>query len=285
MSAPVPIQGEKLAFALERLWGWPTKLARKAFPNFGEVHIVSPEKIPPLDTLTIWMWADPHGDRNWFMNWTGVDVAGTKWTFSEWPDGDIGEWALPGPKPDGKPGPAQSAGGGKAFDDYKRLIMEREGWEIGEDGIWKMAEDAWDVFDRQMDPRPAGTDVPSNKDARTYLDYMADPVTDYHGKFLAPGVDFRAGVDCGIEEGKGWVNNWINDGWNPQLPPTPMNQPLWYISSACVNTIWALKTYTGVDGLKGACKDPIDCLKGLSKTGIRHVSKGMLGTTNNTRGY
>jgi len=272
----VVIQGEKLAFALERLWGWPTKLARKAFPNFGEPHLVAPERIPPVNTMTVWMWADPHGDRNWFMNWTGVDAMGTKWTFAEWPDEELGEWALPGPKPDGKAGPAQTSGGGRAFNDYKRLILEREGWRPNAEGIWEMGDGAWKVFDRKMDPRPAGTSVPSDEEARTYLEHMADPIRS-NGKLICPGLDFTAGADCGIEEGKGWVNNWLNDGWDANADVTPMNCPKWYISRACTNTIWALRTFTGTDGLKGACKDPIDCLKGLSKSGIEYVPPGALG--------
>lgn len=279
------IQGEKLAFALERLWGWPTKMAKKAFPNFGNAHIVPPDRIPPLNTLTIWMWADPHGDRNWFLNWTGVDEREELWTFAEWPDGELGEWALPGPKPDGKPGPAQTTGGGKAFDDYKRLILETEGWSTNEKGIWTPGPNAWAIHDRQMDPRPAGTDVPSNKDARTYLDYMNDPITDARGNEVGPGIDFHAGVDCGIEEGKQWVNNWINFGWDANKEVTPMNQPKWHISERCVNTIWAVRTYTGADGLKGACKDPIDCLKGLSKTGLRYVPAHAMGTMKRPGGY
>jgi hypothetical protein len=287
------VQGSTLEFALERLWGWPTKLARKAFPNFGDVHIVAPERIPPLKTLTVWQWVDPHGDRNWFMNWTGVDAQGVKWTFLEWPSAAEGDWAVPGEKPDGKAGPAQTIGGGKSFNDYKRLIYELEGWERTADGGWRLGErqrtpehfESFEVFDRQMDPRPAGTSVPSDEDSRTFIDHMGDPIRGRDGKRQAPGLDFRAGPDCSVEEGKQWVNEWINTGWDPNQPVDPMNCPKWYIASTCVNTIWALRTFTGVDGLKGACKDPIDCLKGLSKAGIRHVQKGALGTVGAGHSY
>lgn len=274
-----PVKGDKLSFALERVWGWPTKLARKAFPNFSDAHIVPRSKLPPLDVLTIWMWADPHGDRNWFMNWTGVDAAGNKWTFKEWPDAELGEWAVPGAKADGKIGPAQTQGGGKAFNDYKRLILELEGWRPdAETGVWKPGPDSFVVFDRQMDPRPAGTSVPSDEESRTYLDHMADAIYDRASKkILVPGLDFRAGPDCSVAEGNGWVNDWLCAGWNPKADVTPMNRPTWFICEDCTNTIWALRTFTGVDGLKGACKDPIDCLKGLSKTGIRHMARGSLG--------
>lgn len=281
---PVRLSGDKLTFALERLWGWATNKALKKFGNFGEVHIVPPEKIPPLKEMTIWWWADPHGQRNWFMLWTGVDAQGVKWTFKEWPDIEMGEWALPGQKPDGREGPAQTAGGGVGFDFYKRLILELEGWRQTAEGKWEIG-DGFPVFDRQIDPRPAGTSVPSDSDNKTYLQYLSDPLYGPNGERQFDGHDVRAGAHCGIKEGIGWVNDWINGGWDRNAPVTPLNCPKWYISSACVNTIWALRCYTGDDGDKGACKDPIDCLRGFSKTGIRYVAPGMLGSHGEVRGY
>lgn len=286
------IQGEKLAFALERLWGWPTKLARKAFPNFGDVHIVPHAKVPDLRKLTNYQWGDPHGARNWFMCWTGVDSAGVKWTHTEWPTvEDLGEWAVPGsrtlegrPAQDGKPGPAQLAGGGRTFADYKRIILETEGWQL-KDGLYVRTEQTWSVEDRFLDPRPSGTSVPSDEQGKTFLDWMNEPLTDHTGKVIGPELYFRAGVNCGIEEAQQWVNDWICGGWNPQEAVTPMNCPRWYISDRCQNTIFALKLWTGFDKEKGACKDPIDCLKGLSKTGLEYVAPGMLGAVRRGRGY
>lgn len=286
------IQGEKLAFALERLWGWPTKLARKAFPNFGDVHIVPHAKIPHPRTLTNWYWGDPHGSRNWFMVWTGVDADGGKWTHTEWPDAELGDWALPGSRTldgraaqDGKPGPAQLAGGGRTFSEYKRLILEQEGWQVGPEGLYVRTAETWDVYDRFLDPRPSGTAVPSDEQGKTFLDWMNEPLLDGKGRQLAPALDFRAGVNCGIEEAQQWVNDWICGGWDPQAEVTPLNCPKWYISDRCVNTIFALKLWTGHDKEKGACKDPIDCLKGLSKTGIEYVPPGLLGAVRRSRGY
>ena len=41
------------------------------------------------------------------------------------------------------------------------------------------------------------------------------------------------------------------------------NKPYFYITSDCENTIYALKEWTGLDKLHGACKDPIDNLRYL----------------------
>lgn len=293
---------ERLELKLERLWGWPTKKARPSFPTFGDAHIVKRDRLPKLEELTIYHWADPHGDRNWFMLWLGVDKDGRKWVLKEWPDRDMGEWALPGSKPDGKMGPAQTLGHGKSFNDYKRLILEAEGWAPSATGVWRpVAEsqisddkfqsasarppgkgeprpDVWTVRDRRLDPRPAGTSVPSDEEARTFLDHLNDAIVSPDGTELVPGLDFAAGPDCGIEEGKQWVNNFLTEGWNPEQPITPLNCPKFYVLDECENLIWALKTWTGADGLKGACKDPIDCLKGLGKMGVEHLPVGALGS-------
>jgi hypothetical protein len=214
-----------------------------------------------------------------------VDAGGRHWTFKEWPDADMGEWALPGNKADGKPGPAQTAGGGKSFSDYKRIILEAEGWRTSATGEWEIGPEGFEVFDRQMDPRPAGTSVPSDVDAVTYLDLMNEPTRDSKGKILLPGLEFHAGPGCLIKEGIGWVNNWVNDGWDANAPVTPMNMPQWFVSSACPNTIWAMHCWTGEDMEKGACKDPVDCLKGLAKSEIRHMAAGALGSYGGGRGY
>jgi len=204
----------------------------------------------------------------------------------------MGEWALPGsrtlegkPAQDGKVGPAQTSGGGRTFDDYKQLILSLEGWKPNREGIYERTPETWDVYERYLDPRPAGTSIPSDAEGKTFLDWMNEPLRDGIGRSLSPALDFRAGVNCGIEEARQWVNDWICGGWDANKEVTPMNCPKWYISDRCVNTIWSLRVWTGRDLEKGACKDPIDCMKGLSKTGIEYVPKGALGTVRKARGY
>lgn len=272
------VEAAPLEVKLTRLFGWPTRRANKAFERFGAAHIVPAERVPKASEMDIYLFADPAGDRNWFMLWLGVDAAGTVWAIAEWPDASMGEWALPGDKPDGKEGPAQHCGGGKCFDDYKRIIHTVEGWVYDEAGAMKQGPNAWQVRDRRMDPRPAGTSVPSDSEQRTYLHFMDEPVLS-NGKEIVPGVNFIAAPGCEVDEGKSYINDMLLRGWDETAPVTPLNCPKFYVSEACPNLIWSLKTWTGLDGQKGKSKDPIDCLKWAAKLKIWENIPGVVEVT------
>ena len=271
--------GRSREFSLERIYGWPTRRAARAFPKFGDVHLVDPDKVPSPRQMTVYQFCDPHGARNWFSLWLGVTAAGQVFAFKEWPPEEYGEWTLPGDKADGRVGPAQRHEGGKAFNDYKREFLEAEGWVRDErtGGAVAMVMPpggaAITPWARFMDPRPAGTSVPSDEHSRTYLDYMSEPVLDSTGKVLVPGLDFLAADHCAVEDGTQLINNWLTEGWDDRRPVDPLNCPKFYVSRACPNLIYALRTWTGLDGEKGASKDPIDCLKGGAKMGLEHYEK------------
>jgi hypothetical protein len=283
-------EGKPAEHKLERLWGWASKKVQKAFPNFGEWHIVDRARVPKPKDLCIYRLLDPHGDRNWFMLWIGVDTEGRRWVFHEWPDAELGEWALPGgrmegrARHDGKAGPAQFLGSGRTFRDYQELILGVEGWTV-EAGQWKAGTTAWEIQDSRMDPRPAGTSVPSDPTGRTYLDFMSEPIRGTDGQIIGPGLNFAAAPATGVEEGKQLINNWLCEGWNPREPVTPLNCPRTYVSKSCSNLIWSLRVWTGLDGEKGASKDPIDCLKMAAKMDLVHLPHGAMGTYNSWGGY
>lgn len=271
--------GKSLEFSLERLYGWPTRRAAKAFPKFGDIHIVKPDRVPKPADLTLYQFTDPHGQRNWFSLWIGVAVDGTAYVMKEWPPAEYGEWTLPGEKPDGKVGPAQRYESGKAFNDYKRAFLQAEGWQREERSHGTIAMtrpkggEVLEIQERRMDPRPAGTSVPSDEESKTYLDYMQEPVMGKDGAVMVPGLDFMAADHCGLEDGTQLINNWLIDGWDDQQPTSPLNCPKLYVSTDCPNLIYSLRTWTGLDGEKGASKDPIDCLKGAAKQGLVYYGK------------
>jgi len=270
--------GKTVEFVLERVFGWPTKRAQKAFPRFGREHIVARDRIPKEGTN--YLFLDPHGRRNWFMVWLRVCEDNRIYVYREWPSMDIGEWSLPGERPDGKEGPAQRYSAGMTFNDYKRVILKAEGWIIHEDGrVEKPPGKVEEVFERRMDPRPAATTVASDEQALTYLDYMILPSIDPKtGRESVPGLAFEAAPACAVEEGTQLVNDWISGGWDPNQPLNPLNCPNFYVSEDCPNLIYSLRTWTGLDGDKGASKDPIDCLRGAAKRGLEYYADGSLGS-------
>jgi hypothetical protein len=61
-------------------------------------------------------------------------------------------------------------------------------------------------------------------------------------------------VDDGIEK--------IADALDYEGEPGAfVKPPRLYISDACENLLFCMETWTGLDGDKGASKDPIDCLR------------------------
>lgn len=54
---------------------------------------------------------------------------------------------------------------------------------------------------------------------------------------------------------------------NALLDPAPGGRRL-FVAASCKNTIFALGHLTGADGQKGACKEPIDCLRYGLESGL-----------------
>jgi hypothetical protein len=298
-------EGLPLESKLIRWFGWPTRMERPAL-QFQDAHLVPAENIPPLSEMTIYQCVDPcPPPRNWFLLWVGIDREDRMWVLAEWPDHRLGEWAVPGTEPDGKPGPAQHApahSGG--FDAYKLLILEMEGWRPGDDGVWRPGPHAVRIMQRLFDPRAAAWKVPSLNVTLplTYLDAMLEPVrrTVAPGRTvdIAPGLEFDAAPAEDIEKGNELINGRLTRGWDAAAPLSAMNCPQFYINAGpkgdpaavhpflregCHNTIWSLRTFTGrkrsgAADEKSACKDPIDCLKAACKADLKHLPPGALGT-------
>jgi len=52
-----------------------------------------------------------------------------------------------------------------------------------------------------------------------------------------------------------------DDAVQDALDWTPERRPRLFVSEDCPNTIYALENWRGVDGEKGATKDPVDCVR------------------------
>jgi hypothetical protein len=232
-----------------RAYGWADSLTGSQFPRFSEHHIIAPDKVPTQD-CTNYMVVDPAGARNWFMLWLRVDSLGRKFIYREWPDMNVGEWAMPGDKKDGKMGLGQKNGAGRGIADYRTLIRELEGKEK--------------IFARYIDPRAGATQAAGMDGGTSIIDLLGqdDIANNNLGMWFEPAAGVRESVGIGL------INDWLS--WDAGKPRTTQNEPKLYISSACENLIFSLREWTGEDGDKGACKDPIDCLRYLAVMNPEH---------------
>ena len=239
------LEGAPVSEVMTRAYGVPTKAIGNRFPGFRErEHVVEGVSVPVVGSR--YMFCDPASSRNWFMVWVLVDVSGRHWVYREWPAegsyvpevGDPGAWAEPdGRRSDGKPGPGQSSFGW-GLRRYMEEIRRVEGEE--------------EIVERWMDSRFGNSPTNVADGATTLLEEMA-----------ALGMGFCPAPADPVEEGVSLINSMLDSGREGQ------ERPLLYISRECPGVIFALKTWTGKDLGKGACKDPIDCLRWLAVAGLR----------------
>jgi hypothetical protein len=184
---------------------------------------------------------------------------GRRVVVREFPDfSGHGEWVLPGEKPDGKVGPAQTLGAGRSIREYRALFRAIEE-EIG------MGEPVM----RMIDPKAGGSPALSEAGGTTLIDLLGesdDPEDEPMAFVPAPGVP--------VDQRTAAINSVLS--YDATQPLTPVNEPSLYIVKDCSNLVYSLSEHTGRDGQKGATKDPIDCLGMLLVSGLAHVGRGGL---------
>lgn len=263
--------GKDRSFVMVRAYGYTEKTFGDVFPLFTAQNIAEPERIP--EEGTNYCIADPAGSRNWFIIWVRVDAFGRHYVYREWPDVErYGEWAIASESNthlDGAPGPAQrSLGYGIAG--YKRLLLDEERVK---------GEEREAILERIMDPRAAKAQIAADKDGSTcLLDRMNEQQFDRDEKLVGPPMPFVQGSGIEIEEKVTAINDLL--AWDTSRPLEPLlNEPRLYVSRKCRNTIWALQNWTGRDGQKGACKDPVDCLGLMAAGDLKFADAGALECT------
>ena len=229
-----------------RAYGWADNISGNQMPRFNpEINIVKEANIPTEGTN--YMVVDPAGARNWFMLWLRVAEDGSMYVYREFPDSSEGEWALPSADPDGKMGTAQRNGAGRSLAEYKSLILSLEGDET--------------ITDRYIDPRAGGSKAVTEDGGVTLIDMLDDGDEPMH---------FQPAAGVRIEQGVSLINDGFAYDYSQEL--SPLNKPKLYISDSCQNLIYCIKEWTGLDGDKGATKDPIDCLRYLMTMNPEYLS-------------
>jgi len=272
------IARKSVAYQKERFYGIATKMMAARFPKFNDTHhCIKAADIPK--TGTNYHIVDPCSDRNWFQLWIRVTPVAA-YVCKEWPgnyyipgEGVPGPWALvDGKKPDGRMGPGQKSFGW-GYAQYKKEIARLEGWKEYKD--WMALPDAersgkseneiiasWSqygeadelIFERYMDARFASVKSFDMGGMITLFEDIEDKANLIFAHTSNEG-EGRDSIDAGV--------SMINDAlyFDDSKPVDFMNCPKLYICEDCINLIFSLATYTGADGQKGACKDPIDCLR------------------------
>lgn len=232
-------------------------------------HVIRDAEIPPDGEN--FHFLDPAG-RNFFMLWVRRRPEGA-YVYREWPSryhipgiGVPDPWAVPSSRNpskgnDGDRGPAQSSWGFSLLR-YKFEFARLERWVewgkwsaegVGPDEVpgfdvleeWSEEEGAEEpITCRYVDARPASAPK-----------LEQDRVTTLHTELNAMGMWWALSPA-----------NLILDDVQKIQDALEMGR-LW-VAEGCVNLRWALSNWTGADGDKGACKDPIDCLRWYFGSGL-----------------
>jgi len=261
----------------ERYYGFTERRMAGAFPLFDEdVHTIAPDAIPKSGTN--YMICDPSKERNMFKLWircTPEEI----YVYREWPcpsyaiptEGFTGPWAEPSDNAklyDGKKGPAQkNFGWGLVM--YKKEIARLEGWECYTLDANAEQVKEWNEHGKAKE-----------KIYMRYLDARFGNANGYDEggqinlfeQFDAIGLTFYESVSGSrhsIDDGVQMINDAL--AYDTTKPVDFINRPKLRISTDCQNLIFAMKIWTGLDGQKGACKDPVDCLRMALLKNVCHM--------------
>lgn len=270
-----------------RAYGYARNTATTLFPKFCAIHILSPDQVP--SELTRYKVIDPALARNFFITWCGVDRDGRRFIYDEWPDVETyGEWAVPSEEANrfnGDAGPAQQRLGWGVVE-YKRLMLEREGarWDR-EKRQWDFS--AWRECEQSfIDPRAGAAETLADEEGDSSLIYrFGEDDHDRDDILIGPALDLEPAMGKDEREGIEAITDLMD--FNPAQPLSRYtNEPRLFISSRCVQTIWAFQNYTKRMGAvrDEACKDPIDNQRYLATEELPYIARGHAFQTR-PRGY
>jgi len=272
------VDGKSEDYVFERYYGFTKRKIAGGFPLFDEdVHTIAPEAIPKEGTN--YMICDPSGTRNMFMQWFRCTSDEDVFQTREWPcpsyaipgEGFTGPWAEPSDNSkryDGKMGPAQKNFGWSLWQ-YKKEIARLEGWECYQADATAAEVKKWDengparekVYMRYLDARFGNADRGYDDGGQTNLFEQFDEIGLTFYETSGGGQTQRS-----IKEGVQFINDWL--AYDTGKPVDFTNRPTLRINKENLNSIFAMKVWTGLDGQKGACKDPIDCTR---MAALKHI--------------
>lgn len=259
-----------------RAYGVATKSHAVAFPRFNRTaHVITTAQFYSIQKESPkgerYHLVDPCDGRFWFQIWVYCPRP-DKWIiYRELPShghpkayiqgvGMPGPWALSGSSADGVKGPAQESKGW-SLERYMEEIEHQEGDE--------------QIVSRYIDSRYATSPKSERERMTTLIEQLSECGVDFlamvAGKGRIIGADSNDGsvdlinsmlyYDVETEIGK----------WSPDLGR--LNEPQLQIVETCPNVIDSLGQWTGIDGQRGARKDPIDCIRGMVLSSVNFIGE------------
>ena len=240
-----------------RAYGLCTKSHTLAFPLFNKnVHVVTEcdlkEILKNNPKAERYHLVDPCDGRNWFMIWV-VCPSPDKWIiYREWPPAHYGPWATSGADADGVKGPAQNSLGFSLERYMEEILNEEEGEHI---------------VARYIDSRYATAPRIGQESVTSLIEQLCEVGMDFHpmvaGKGRIIGMDRNDGSVDLINSALFWDTTVEPGKWSKDLGR--LNEPKLQVLDTCANVIYSLSHWSGKgpDAGRGACKDPVDCIRGL----------------------
>jgi hypothetical protein len=274
-SAEVTLKNKPRKDVLMRYYGVVTKAFHCAFPTFNKnVHVISQDLFHAIETKfkdgERYMLVDPCSGRNWFITWVFCPCPDRWIVYREWPSpgqyiegiGDPQDWTVSSHAADGARGPAQDTFGFGLMD-YKREIEHMEKDEK--------------ILERWIDARYAATPTQTTESVTTLIEQLADIGMDFRSMTIRLGSIFGAGPQ-GSDGSIDMIDTAL--AWDPETPLgefsgklARMNEPQLQFVENCKNTIYSMSHWTGIDGQRGAAKDPVDNLRGMFLSRIGYIGK------------
>jgi hypothetical protein len=269
----------------QRLYGEATKTFSGQFPRFGNIHIIPHDKIPKNGTN--FQIVDPTpGGRPFVAGWFRA-TRFAAFMYREFPEttpspfGDdvpFGLWAEPSGRKsginDGDRGPgAEPIAWG--LERYKQHFAAVERWAeyvewatTGQGRIedWMETNGAEELIEeRFLDCRSA--DNPN---------ITRDGVVTLVDKFQEINLDFSVTPGGTVDERVRLLNSRFD--FREDVQGNVIVPPTIYISDRCVNSIFCVQNWMGVEGQKGAMKDFVDLITWYAALGLDYIEEGSWAT-------
>ena len=241
------LEGARRDEILTRAYGVPSKPSNTTFVNLDDRVVMKHEEIPVVkdrksNPCNYILSIDPAGSKSWFILLVAVDVFGVHYVLKEWPGVDIGEWADLDRGEKGVPGDA-SKPNGNGIEDYAKIIKEMlKG--IDEEEIVGLTGNVEIIIDPRM-----GNATYAKSEGTSNI------IADLHEH----GVNVYPAEGLPIEDGLQAINSLLS--YEKSKPIDLTNKPRLFFSDQVGNTLFCCMNYKMDDGLKGVCKDPVDCLR------------------------